>query len=83
MVEENRAKKARQVCGLCGGELTKGTLKVGNHEASIIIAGKPDGFLGVIPYTTSQIAAHICTACGHIDLYARHLQDLLRVEAAE
>jgi hypothetical protein len=78
---ETKTGGAKAMCGLCGGETAKGTLKAGNHEAQIVIAGKPDGFLGVIPYTTSQVAARVCTACGHIDLYARNLQDLLRVEA--
>ena len=42
--------EAKKSCPQCGGELTRGTLKTGNQEANIIIAGKPDGFLGVIPY---------------------------------
>lgn len=66
-----------KTCRLCGGELTTGRVKAGNQEAQIVIAGKPDGFLGVIPYTTAQVSARVCTACGHIDLYARNAQDLL------
>jgi hypothetical protein len=81
MAGDTTQESARKICRLCGGELTKGTLKSGNHEANIIIAGKPDGFLGVIPYTTSQISARVCLDCGHIELYARNFQDLLRVEA--
>lgn len=73
MPEKNR-------CPQCGGETTKGMLKSGNHEANIVIAGKPDGFLGVVPYTTSPVSARVCTACGYIALYARNLQDLLRLE---
>jgi hypothetical protein len=83
MAEQKEADASRKACRICGGEMTKGTLKAGNHEANIVIAGKPDGFLGVIPYTTSQIAARVCTACGNIELYARNLQDLLRVEAGD
>jgi hypothetical protein len=71
---------SQKTCRVCGGETAKATLKAGNQEANLVIAGKPDGFLGVIPYTTSQVAARVCTACGHVDLYARNLQDLLRVE---
>ena len=71
---------AKKVCRICGGELTIGTLKAGNQEANIIIAGKPDGFLGVIPYTTAQVTARVCISCGHIDLYARNVQDLLQMD---
>jgi hypothetical protein len=71
---------SQKTCRVCGGETAKATLKAGNQEANLVIAGKPDGFLGVIPYTTSQVAARVCTSCGHVDLYARNLQDLLRVE---
>lgn len=71
---------SKKQCRICGGEIAKGTLKTGNQEANIVIAGKPDGFLGVIPYTTAQISARVCTACGHIDLYARNVQDILKVE---
>jgi hypothetical protein len=70
-------------CALCGGETTKGVLKTGNHEANVVIAGKPDGFLGVVPYTTSQVAARVCTRCGHIALFARNLQDLLRMDGGD
>lgn len=68
---------AKKACRICGGELTTGKLKTGNQDAAIVIAGKPDGFLGVIPYTTAQVTARVCTQCGHIDLYARNAQDLL------
>ena len=71
---------SRKQCRVCGGETAKGTLKTGNQEATVVIAGKPDGFLGVIPYTTTQIAARVCIACGHIELYARNVQDILKVE---
>ena len=60
-------------CRLCGGEITTGKLKAGNAEAQIVIAGKPDGFLGVVPYTTSPIAARICRDCGHIGYRSDHL----------
>lgn len=83
MAGSNGAETKGRGCRICGGELTKGTLKAGNSEANIVIAGKPDGFLGVIPYTTSQISARVCTSCGHIDLYARNLQDILKVEAGD
>ena len=69
----------RPVCPRCGGETAHGTLKSGNHEAQVVITGKPDGFLGVIPYQTSPVAVRVCTTCGHIDLYARNLQDILTV----
>lgn len=72
--------KRSPACRVCGSETAKGTLKAGNNEAQIVIAGKPDGFLGVVPYTTSQVAARVCTSCGYIELYARNLQDILRVE---
>ena len=74
-------KNTKSLCALCGGEVTRGTLKSGNQETTIVVAGKPDGFLGVIPYTTSQISARVCTECGHIELYARNLQDLLKMDA--
>lgn len=74
--------QGRNRCPLCSGETAKGTLKAGNQEAAIVIAGKPDGFLGVIPYTTSQVAARVCTRCGHIALFARNMQDLLRMDDA-
>lgn len=64
-------------CRLCGGETTVGKLQSGNHDARIVIAGKPDGFLGVIPWTTSGVKARVCRDCGHIDLFARDLTDLL------
>lgn len=76
-MEEKRSPAA---CRMCGGETAKATLKAGNNEAQVVIAGKPDGFLGVVPYTTSQVSARVCTSCGYIELYARNLQDILRVE---
>jgi hypothetical protein len=76
-------KPEKKTCPQCGGEITTGALKSGNQEASIVIAGKPDGFLGVIPYTTSKVAARVCTDCGYIALYARNLEDLLRLDADE
>lgn len=75
--------KRGAACPLCGGETTKGTLKAGNSEAQIVIAGKPDGFLGVVPYTTSQVSARVCRDCGHIGLFARNMQDLLSMDAAD
>jgi hypothetical protein len=72
------AQKSRGLtCRGCGGETAKGTLKAGNQEASVVIAGKPDGFLGVIPYSTSQITVRVCLSCGLIDTYARNVRDLL------
>lgn len=78
--ETSETSSKRNPCPVCGGETAKGTLKAGNQEAAIVIAGKPDGFLGVIPYTTSQISARVCTRCGHIALFARNMQDLLRMD---
>ena len=75
---ENSSNKA---CSRCGGKTTTGTLKAGNQEATIVIAGEPDGFLGVIPYTTSQVAARVCTNCGLIEMYARNVRDLLRIDS--
>lgn len=59
--------------------MSRATLKAGNSEAQIVIAGKPDGFLGVIPYTASPVGARVCAACGHIELFARNLRDILSV----
>ena len=70
---ENKSKQ----CPLCGGETARGVLKSGNHEASVVIAGKPDPFLGVVPYKTSQVVARVCTDCGHIALFAKSLESLL------
>ena len=65
-------------CLHCGSDdLATGTLKPGNADAQIIIAGEPDGFLGVVPYTTSPVAATVCRACGFIMLRAKRLTDLL------
>ena len=69
--------KTKRPCPLCGGETTGGVLKSGNHEASVVIAGKPDPFLGVVPYKTSQIAVRVCQDCGHIALFAKSLESLL------
>jgi hypothetical protein len=66
-------------CPQCGGETAKATLKAGNADATLVIAGKPDGFLGVIPYTTSQVGARVCLNCARIDLFARNVRDLLRI----
>ena len=77
MTENKEAAVKAKSCPLCGGETAKGVLKTGNHEANVVIAGKPDDFLGVIPYTTSQVAARVCTDCGHITLFARNLESLL------
>lgn len=73
-------KETKNACRLCGGEITRGTLKAGNSEATLVIAGKPDGFLGVIPYTTAQISARVCRSCGYVELFARNAQDLLSME---
>ena len=59
--------------------MASGTLKTGNTAASIVIAGKPDGFLGVVPYTTAQVEARVCLACGHIVLFAKSLDRLLQM----
>ena len=69
--------KAGQGCPLCGGETARGALKSGNHEASVVIAGKPDPFLGVVPYTTSPVIVRVCRSCGHIALFAKSLESLL------
>ena len=63
--------------------MARGALKAGNQETHIVIAGKPDGFLGVIPYRTSPVGARVCTACGHIELFARDLQDILNVTTVD
>jgi uncharacterized Zn finger protein len=68
---------AKNRCPLCGGETARGVLKTGNHEAQIVVAGKPDGFLGVVPYQTSPVAARVCTDCGHVALFAKNLESLL------
>jgi hypothetical protein len=68
-------------CPLCGGETETGVLKTGNQEANVVVAGKPDSFLGVIPYKTSQVAARVCDSCGHIALFARNLESLLSMES--
>ena len=77
---DKTTKPAAAPCPLCGGETASGTLKTGNTPASIVIAGKPDGFLGVVPYTTAQIEARVCTRCGHIALFAQSLESLLQME---
>ncbi len=82
MAEDNGAGKA-PACPLCGGETARGVLKAGNQEASVVIAGEPDAFLGVVPYTTSLVAARVCTSCGHIALFAKRLESLLRMDANE
>lgn len=64
-------------CAFCGGETAKGVLKAGNQEAQVVVAGKPDAFLGVIPYTTSQVMVRVCRNCGHIGLFAKSLESLL------
>ena len=56
-------------------------LMKGNDEGVVVVAGKPDGFLGVIPFTTSQILARVCRSCGNIELFARNSQDILAVES--
>jgi hypothetical protein len=70
-------------CLRCGGETARGTVKAGNHEAQVVIAGKPDGFLGVIPYTTTPVGARVCTVCGHIELFARDPRNLLTIESGD
>lgn len=69
--------ESKERCRLCNGETTVGKLQSGNQDARIVIAGKPDGFLGVIPWTTSGVKARVCRDCGHIDLFARDLTELL------
>lgn len=70
----------KEKCRLCGGDVTMGKLQAGNADARIVIAGKPDGFLGVTPWTASTVRARVCRACGHIELFARDLQDLLAID---
>jgi hypothetical protein len=68
-------------CHHCGGaDLAAATVKAGNSDAQIVIAGKPDGFLGVVPYTTSPIRAYVCRSCGYTMLFARQLTDLLAID---
>lgn len=73
----------KNACLRCGVETTTGKLKSGNQEPQIVIAGKPDGFLGVVPYTTSPVLARVCTGCGHIELVARNLRDVLSMDAGD
>ena len=68
-----------KTCAWCDGEMASGTLKTGNIAASIVIAGKPDAFLGVVPYTTSPVEVRVCLACGHIALFAKSLERLLQM----
>lgn len=73
-----------QRCLHCGGaDLASASLKSGNADAQIVIAGKPDGFLGVTPYTKSPIRATVCRDCGYTMLFATQMTDLLAVEATE
>lgn len=68
-------------CHHCGGsDLASAAVKVGNGDAQIVIAGKKDGFLGVVPYTTSPIRAYVCRSCGYTMLFARQLTDLLAID---
>lgn len=59
--------------------MASGTLKMGNTAVRIVIAGKPDAFLGVVPYTTAPIEARVCLACGYIALFAQSLDRLLQM----
>ncbi|MBC8142961.1 MAG: hypothetical protein H7Y38_16175 [Armatimonadetes bacterium] len=69
-------------CGHCGGaDLASASLKAGNADAQIVIAGHPDGFLGVIPYTKSPIRAYVCRDCGYTMLFAEQMTDLLALNA--
>ncbi len=68
-------------CHHCGGsDLAAGTLQSGNVDARVVIAGHPDGFLDVIPYTKSPIRAVVCRSCGYTMLFATQLTDLLAIE---
>ena len=68
-------------CGHCGGsDLADAVFKAGNADAQVVIAGTPDGFLGVVPYTKSPVRAVVCRDCGYIALFATQLTDLLAVE---
>lgn len=82
-MENSAGKQPTQACPLCGAKTAKAAFKTGNQEASVVIAGKPDGFLGVVPYTTSPVTARVCTSCGHIALWAEGLESLLRMDADE
>lgn len=66
-------------CAHCGGPMVRGTLKAGNTVPTIVVAGVPDDFLGVVPYTTSPVEARVCTACGHIALFATSLDRVLQM----
>ena len=69
-------------CPACGGgDLATGTLKNGNQSATVVIAGEPDGFLGVVPYSTAPVDARVCRTCGHVALFARSLEALLQMDA--
>ena len=81
MAQHEGTDRAGNICHLCGGETAKGVLKTGNHEANVVIAGKADGFLGVVPYTNSQVAVRVCGQCGHIALFARDVESLLDMES--
>ncbi len=68
-------------CLNCGsGDIAGATLKAGNADAQIVIAGEPDGFLGVVPYTKSPIQAYVCRDCGYTMLFAEQMSDLLTVD---
>jgi len=77
---EKTAKPTADTCPLCGGETMRGVLKAGNQSASVVVAGKPDDFLGVVPYTTSPVEVRVCAACGHIALFAKSLESLLQMD---
>ncbi len=64
-------------CRACGGATALAKVQSGNQDLRVVIAGKPDGFLGVVPWTASGLRARVCRACGHVDLVAKDLTDLL------
>ena len=69
-----------QTCPQCGGsDLASATFQAG-ADARVVIAGQPDGFLGVVPYTKSPVRAVVCRGCGYIMLFATQLSDLLALE---
>jgi len=77
---EKTTKPSADICPLCGGETMHGVLKAGNQSANVVVAGKPDDFLGVVPYTTSPVEVRVCAGCGHIALFAKNPESLLQMD---
>ncbi len=82
MAADNQTAPQSPRCPAChSSDLATGTLNTGKQSATIVIAGEPDGFLGVVPYSTAPVDARVCRTCGHIALFARSLETLLQMDA--